>query len=118
MIIKKEELRSNVTQNAKDGIGDFHTTHIMEAEHFLGSGRLYAVCTLAPGNSVGAHTHHGETEVYHILSGTGTLIEGGVETVMNPGDINITGDGGDHSIINTGSEDLVFVALILYNNAK
>ncbi len=116
MIKKKDELRNSIVENAKGGVGEFHNSHILEVDDFMKSGRIYAVCRLAPGDSVGNHTHTGESEIYHILSGVGTIDEDGVETVVSAGDVNIVPDGGNHGIRNTGTEDLVFVALILYNN--
>lgn len=64
------------------------------------------------GAAVGEHTHTGDEEVYHIIP-EGIFIEDGVQVKVGPGDTAVTLDGHSHfSIINTGDEPLVFLAVI------
>ncbi|NMD38980.1 MAG: cupin domain-containing protein [Christensenellaceae bacterium] len=114
MIKKQEELKVTVTEKAKGGEGVFVNEHVLVGDEFFGKGRLYAKCKLAPGHSVGNHTHTGEMEVCYFLSGEGTVECDGVETKVKAGDVNLVNPGENHAVINTGNEDLVYMALILY----
>ena len=95
------------------GEGSVHMEQILSAEEMMGKARLFNRVTLRPGCSIG--THRGDNECYFILSGTGTYQEDGAEKTVGPGSITYTRDGHSHSLKNTGKEDLVFIALILYS---
>jgi len=67
---------------------------------------------LEPGSSVGLHTHTGNSETIFILSGNGkVLYDGGYETV-SAGSCHYCPNGHEHSLINDGQEDLIFVAVV------
>lgn len=75
--------------------------------------RLYAEMTLEPGCSIGYHVHEGESETYYFLSGEGTYDDNGAERPVKAGDVTYTPDQCGHAIKNTGTENLVFMALII-----
>lgn len=116
MIKSLDALRLDVRHEAKGGVGDFINRHIMEKDELGRRGRLYALCRLEPGSSVGWHVHTGEQEICHFLSGTGTVREENGETAVRAGDTNIVLPGQGHEVCNTGTEDLVYTALILYSD--
>ena len=67
---------------------------------------------LEPGASIGLHTHETNSETVYILSGTGkALYDDGVEQ-LGPGDCHYCPKGHTHSLINTGSEPLEFLAVV------
>ena len=114
MIKKKSDLKVTKTEKAKGGNGFFVNEHVLNCDEFFGKGRLYAKCTLAPGNSVGNHVHTGEMEVCYFLSGEGTVECDGTNTIVRAGDVNVVNPGENHAVINTSNEDLVYMALILF----
>ena len=72
---------------------------------------------LEPGSTVGLHTHSGTSETIFILSGTGkVLYDGGYEAVC-PGSCHYCPNGHEHSLINDGQENLVFVAVVPKHSA-
>jgi uncharacterized cupin superfamily protein len=78
----------------------------------------YCVVSLAPGKrSCPFHFHHGEEEVFHVLSGRGILRQGddaGEEEVeLGPGDFAAfpPGTGIAHQLFNRGDEPFVYLAL-------
>ena len=80
-------------------MADRHTTEkLLEGERLSGKVTLFAKVTILPGDELPYHEHHGETEVYHILSGEGmtTFCE----------------DGSGHAVSCSGKEPLVFLAMI------
>ena len=87
---------------------------LLGADEMYGKGRMFNEMILAPGNSIGDHYHHGDMEVYYILSGTGDYNDNGNHVTVHPGDTTICKDGELHGMINCGSETLEAIALILY----
>jgi len=69
--------------------------------------------TLAPGASIGAHTHENEDEIYIVLAGSGLILENGAEIRLNVGDATLTKHGGTHGLVNDGAEPLVVAAVII-----
>ncbi|MFR7889237.1 MAG: cupin domain-containing protein, partial [Bilophila wadsworthia] len=87
---------------------------LLNGEVFAGKGRVFNHCVLKPGCSVGRHRHVGDFEVYHVLSGTGLYFDNGELKPVTAGDVMICKDGEEHMLENDGTEDLEFIALILY----
>lgn len=81
-------------ENFMGGTGIAHFEHIMSAQEMHGMNRVYAKVTLKKGCSVGYHVHNGDGEDYFTPSGKG------------------------HSILNEQDEDLVFMALIIYDSEQ
>ena len=48
--------------------------------------RFAAVLEFDPGDSIGEHVHSGETELYYIMEGTGTVWDNGAPVEVGPGD--------------------------------
>ena len=68
---------------------------------------------LAPGTSIGMHTHEDSSETVYVLSGAGKAICDGREERLGPGDCHYCPQGHSHSIINdSAAGDLVFVAVV------
>lgn len=87
--------------------------HILGGKELNGKCGLYAEVVIEPGCSLGYHEHHGESETYYILSGTGNYDDNGVPRPVKAGDVTFTPSGKGHGLANTGDDDLVFMALII-----
>jgi len=97
-------------------------------EHFQGGeGRLVAKMyndgtnkilrgLLAPGCTVGLHTHTGTSETIFILSGTGKVLYDGEYEPLGPGSCHHCPEGHEHSLINDSEGDLIFVAVVPVHN--
>ena len=96
----------------RGGEGSAEFVHLVDCEQEKNL-RLMSELTLQPGCSIGNHCHESETEYYIILSGSGTVNDNGSEMQVNAGDVIITGNGASHSISNTSSALLVFLAVIV-----
>ncbi|MEG1275429.1 MAG: cupin domain-containing protein [Ruthenibacterium sp.] len=104
---------TEVVPAMKGGKGHVILQHIL-GERERGTGcRLYARVTLKPGCSLGYHEHHGESESYYILSGTGVYDDNGTKRSVAAGDASFTPSGKGHALACSGYADLVFIALIL-----
>ena len=67
---------------------------------------------LIPGASIGLHTHESNYEVIYIVSGHGTMLCDGERETLGPGDCSYCPQGHSHSLMNTGTEDLAFFAVL------
>ena len=67
---------------------------------------------LPPGASIGAQVHETSSEIIWILSGTGKALCDDTEELLGPGSCHYCPMGHRHSLINCGSEDLVFFAVV------
>ena len=67
---------------------------------------------LEPGASIGEHVHEENCEVIFILQGQGTIIDDGVSSQIQAGDCTYCPKGHSHSLVNSGTTDLVFYAAV------
>jgi len=67
---------------------------------------------LAPGCSIGLHTHETSSEIIYVLSGTGKVLCDGVYEALSAGDCHYCPKGCAHSLINDSEGDLTFFAVV------
>lgn len=103
-----------IRENANGGRGRLIIQPLLTEEQMGGKCRLYARVIIPAGSSMGYHTHQGDGECYYILSGTGRYTGDGETREVGPGDVTFTPSGHSHGIENTGTGDLVIMALIIY----
>lgn len=114
MRIRSGENRVELIHGLKDGKGTVELRHFFEPTDFRGAGRLFAISLIKPNSSIGYHQHIGDFEAYYILKGRGIYNDNGEVYEVAPGDFLLCRDGESHSLENNGTEDLEYIALILY----
>ena len=67
-----------------------------------------------PGDTVPAHTHADEDQVYYVATGAGYVILDGVPTDVAAGDGVLIPMGTEHEITNTGEEPLDYVFFVVF----
>jgi len=98
----------------EEGVNGFFTLEKILAPAEMGDKLgLYARVTVPPGAGVPFHVHTGDSESYFILAGEGEYDDNGTKRIVKAGEATWTPDGKGHSLTNTGSVDLVFMALIV-----
>jgi quercetin dioxygenase-like cupin family protein len=112
MIIQRSEMKVEVKEQMRGGEGITQFTYLVDGDK-IPHARMMAEIVLQPGCSIGEHVHDNETEYYIIVRGTGTVNDNGEVKQVRPCDAVITGGGASHSITNTGTEELVFHAIII-----
>ena len=70
-----------------------------------------AEARLSPGHRTTPHHHPQAEEIYYVLSGSGVMTIGDETRDVIPGDAIAIPPGQRHTIINTGSDDLVFLCM-------
>ena len=108
-------MEKQVVQNMCGGEGCVIIERILNEKQLNGKCGLYARVTIPAGSSLGYHEHHGESETYFILSGEGEYDDNGQKRAVRPGDVTFTPDGCGHGLKPTGSEPIVFMALIIFD---
>ena len=76
-------------------------------------GASYVDTTIHSGGSIGLHKHPTSDDINYVISGTGKAVCNGQEEILNAGTCHICKKGSEHSISNTGSEDLVLLTFVV-----
>ena len=85
----------------------------MSARLYMDGDRKIIPCTIHPGGSIGMHRHETGDDINYILSGAGAAICDGREEPLSAGVCHICLKGSEHSIINTGTGDLVMLTVVV-----
>lgn len=88
-------------------------TGSMTAKMYVDEQGKIIPCTIHPGGSIGLHQHKTSDDINYILSGTGKSICDGKEELLSVGCCHICKKGSEHSIINTGEDDLVLLTVVV-----
>jgi mannose-6-phosphate isomerase-like protein (cupin superfamily) len=114
MLYHRNELKPEIREKPRGGSGNAVFLHLVEGKGAVQKyTKLLAEITLPPGASIGPHSHTEDMEFYIILEGNGTVNDNGTEKPVSKGDVMITGNGDTHSIANTGTVPLIFIAVII-----
>ncbi len=114
-MVRRENERTVDIKNMFGGPGLARLVRIREdPEELYGKGRVFSHLFLEPGCGVGYHVHQGDGEVYYILKGQGEYDDNGQTVTVGPGDVTFVEAGEGHALLNTGSETLEAIALVLY----
>lgn len=112
---KKEDFVPIPMEQCMGGEGTVMMERLLDApEEMLGKGRAYVRHTLAPGVSIGSHTHEKEMETMVVLEGKARHLINGEEQILNSGDLIAAMPGDTHQIACLGEETLVVIAQVLY----
>ena len=106
MLIRFDELEPSVVSHMKGGQGEARVQLVQDVDNKI----MRSV--LAPGASIGLHTHETSSEVMYFLSGTGKVLYDGVWEPVAPGTCHYCPKGHSHSLVNDGTEDLVTFAVV------
>ena len=90
----------------KGGEGVFYNKMFTDGVNKMMKGKL------EPGSSIGYHKHEGNCEMIFILEGTGKVLYDDGEEEVKADSVHYCPEGHSHSLINNGSEDLVFAAVV------
>ena len=110
MIRYQKDMVADVKVNLRGGSGSVAMTALFE-EH-IPHLRLLSEITVEPGCSIGAHMHEAEAEVYYVLEGEATVLDGGVYKTLKPGDAHLCRSGESHELKNDGAQTMRILAII------
>ena len=88
-------------------------TGMMTAKMFIDIVGKIITCSIHKGGSIGTHRHETSDEINYVLSGEGKAICDGMEETLLAGCCHICKKGCEHSIFNTGSDNLVLLTVVV-----
>lgn len=112
MVKREAELTRQFNEHMKGGTGTVEVIRVLDAGEYESPLKLIAKLVLRPGSSLDYHTHEGEEEIIHVLSGTAAYNDDGTETRLHAGDSCICLSDHGHSIACAGEELLTVYAVI------
>ena len=109
MMLDFDKLDAQVVPHFKGGQGESHVRTAVQD----GMGRILTL-TLPAGSSIGLHTHQGNCEIIHVLSGSGVCHDDGTDVAISAGMTHYCPEGHTHGIDNTGADELVLLGILLF----
>lgn len=106
MKIDFHAMEEKVLPEFKGGVGSYIAKMYTDDLNKIMYGKL------EPGSSIGLHTHDTNSEIIYILSGTGKVLYDETEESVGAGDCHYCPKGHTHSLINNGTENLLFFAVV------
>ena len=88
-------------------------TGMMTAKMFVDNECKIITCSIHKGGSIGTHKHETSDEINYVLSGEGKAICDGIEEILTAGRCHICKKGSEHTIFNTGHDDLVLLTVVV-----
>ena len=107
MLIDLTKIQSMTIPGMNNGTGTMTVNMYNDEKYRIILTRLH------PGGSIGVHTQTSGDDLNYIISGTGKAICNGVEEILKSGVMHICPKDSEHSIINTGDDDLVFLTVVV-----
>ena len=107
MLLDFDKLTAQTVPHFKGGQGEALVRTAVQD----GMGRILTL-TLPSGSSIGLHTHQGNCEIIHVLSGSGVCHDDGTDVALRAGMTHYSPEGHTHGIDNTGSEPLTLLAVL------
>ncbi len=89
-------------------------TGTMSAKMHMSENGKIIPTRIHPGGSIGIHCQDSGDDINYIISGKGKAICDGVEEELVSGVCHVCHKGSEHSIINTGDEDLVLLTIVVH----
>ena len=105
-------MKSITTLEDRKHMSDGRVSHLI-AEEEISHVKFFSHVTLEGDQEVKYHEHHGEYEIYYILSGEGIYSDNGVETTVKAGDVTYTPSGKGHSLKTIDGKKVEFIAVIV-----
>lgn len=107
MLINFNDMKDIIVNGLNNGTGN------MTAKMYVGKQGKIIPCSIHTGGSIGLHKHETSDDINYVLSGNGKAICDGQEEILSVGTCHICKKGSEHSIINTGNEDLVLLTVVV-----
>ena len=107
MLIDFNEIKPMTIPGMNGGTG------MMTAQMYNDDNYRIIPTTIHPGGSIGNHTQSSGDDLNYVISGTGKAVCDGIEEELKPGVMHICPRGSEHSIVNTGEDDLVMLTIVV-----
>lgn len=106
MLINFNEIQEITVPGMNGGTG------MMTAKMYMDEQGKIIPCRIHAGGSIGPHRHETSDDINYIISGAGYAVCDGKKEILTAGTCHICKKGSEHSITNTGNEDLVMLTVV------
>ncbi|MDO5547142.1 MAG: cupin domain-containing protein [Eubacteriales bacterium] len=113
MLNRATEQKTDTVEKLRGGEGVITRQHLIPAEESCGKFKMCAILTLEPGCSIGEHAHQPDAEYCYMMEGEMTIMDGGKEYTVHPGDAWFCGGGAAHYTKNNSDKKAVFMAIVV-----
>ena len=107
MLINFNEIQEHTLPGMNNGTGEMSARMYMDANGKIIPWRIHA------GGSIGNHKHETSDDINYVLSGCGKAVCDVEVEILTAGCCHICKKGSEHSIINTGDEDLCLLTVVV-----
>ena len=107
MLINFNEIQEHTLPGMNNGTGEMSARMYMDANGKIIPWRIHA------GGSIGNHKHETSDDINYVLSGCGKAVCDCEVEILTAGCCHICKKGSEHSIINTGDEDLCLLTVVV-----
>ena len=107
MLINFNEIPERTASGMNGGTGEITARMFMDEQ-----GKIIP-CRIHVGGSIGLHKHATSDDINYVVSGKGCAVCDGKEESLIAGACHICKKGSEHSIKNTGDEDLVLLTIVV-----
>ena len=88
------------------GCGSITFRRLLDASAFAAPVDFVDFTIVPPGSSIGRHSHHGNEELYFVVSGTPLMRVSGRERRVSRGTVAVVHNDGWHELVNDTSENV------------
>jgi mannose-6-phosphate isomerase-like protein (cupin superfamily) len=110
MMINFNEIKEITVPGMNNGTGE------MSAKMYMGDNGKIIPCRIHVGGSIGSHKHETSDDINYVISGRGKAVCDGKEEILTAGCCHICLRGSEHSIVNSGNEDLCLLTVVVERN--
>lgn len=107
MLVNFNDIEARTVPGMNGGTGE------MTAKIYMNENCKIIPCVIHEGGSIGLHAHTTSDDINYVISGMGKAICDKVEEELVAGTCHICPKSSEHSIINTGNEDLVLLTVVV-----
>lgn len=107
MLINFNEMPERTMPGMNGGTGE------MTAKMFMDEQGKIIPCRIHAGGAIGLHNHETSDDINYVISGTGCAVCDGKKEILTAGICHICKKGSEHSIVNTGEDDLVLLTVVV-----
>lgn len=107
MLLDFNDMKEMIVPGMNNGTG------MMTAKMYMDEQGKIIPCTIHVGGSIGLHKHETSDDINYVLSGNGKAVCDGKEETLKKGTCHICKKGSEHSIINTGNDDLLLITVVV-----
>jgi mannose-6-phosphate isomerase-like protein (cupin superfamily) len=97
--------------NDHGGQGPILFQRVLQGSEFRSEIEFVDCTVIPPSSTIGRHEHHGNEEIYFVVSGTPLMRVSGEEARLQKGALSIVRDGEWHELINDTDQDVEILVI-------